>query len=272
VSSHGTKKLGFRLTATAGIGLLWSVALCPCAGGEISPWQVVKSKHFLVCHTNEERFARQVAERAEACYDAMATDLGYTRYQDFWLWDKRVRILIYPTEAAFTAACSAPSWAIGRASTKRREIAGYREDGDGFLRNVLPHEMAHLILNAFVGEDRVPLWLGEGFAQWEALGHERQSRDGRGSVGKPIPFSTWASLDIRRERNPGFAAAYYAQSASVVGFLIESYGGTCFGQFCRALRDGKAFELALADAYPGALTNVTKLEAAWLEWTKGGRE
>jgi hypothetical protein len=38
------------------------------------------------------------------------------------------------------------------------------------------------------------------------------------------------------------------------------------------LRDGKAFELALADAYPGALTNVTKLEAAWLEWTKGGRE
>jgi hypothetical protein len=260
--SQGLLRLGLVLAG------LW-VGRGDAVGAEEERWQVCKSQHFLVQYTVDEAEARAVSTVAERYYEAIADDLGFTRYHDFWLWDRRVKILIYPSAEAFAAACQAPAWAAGKADTQRREIAGYHHGGAGFVEGVLPHEMAHLILNDFVGTDRLPLWVTEGYAQWVQFGRKpvRFDQDGVGS--RRLPFAEWVNFDVRRERDSGLARRYYHQSASVVGFLIAAFGGERFGRFCRALRDGKIMDKALETAYADQVPSLARLEASWIKYLEG---
>ncbi len=249
---------------------LFSVTVALCLSCWIAPlatpatWKTLSSPHFLVtCTAADEALGKTVSERAESYYSTIASDLGYTRYQNFWLWDNRVKILIYPTAQAFATACDAPSWAAGRASTARREIASYRQSGEGFLSSLLPHELSHLVLGDFIGHDRVPLWLNEGFAQWEQS--SRESLPDLPPHGGRFKLKELVIMDIRRDNDRQRIALFYAQSASVVGFLIKTRGGESFGRFCRALRDGKTIDPALTAAYPDDLTSLDRLEAQWLK-------
>lgn len=234
---------------------------CPSPAAEPYSWQVLKSRHFLIHHIREPAFAEKVARQAEQYYETITSDIGFTRFKDFWLWGHRASIYIYPTKTDFREASNAPSWAAGRASSARHEIAGSRDDEDHFLNSVLPHEMAHLILSEFIGADRVPQWLSEGVAQWEETGREQNH-----ILPQPaglIPLSSLFSMDVRKESSPPVARLYYAQCASLVSFLIIRHGSDKFGRLCRALRDGKTTPEALASAYPGIATSIPSLEAAW---------
>jgi len=151
--------------------------------------------------------------------------------------------------------------AAGRASSERHEISSYRQSEDSFLSSLLPHEMSHLILGDFIGREHIPLWLNEGFAQWE---HNRNP-----SKTTPLPARAFAlkalmDMDVREDRDVTRVALFYAQSANIVGFLINTRGGGRFGTLCHGLRDGKTIEAALSAAYPDDLTTVDALEQKWL--------
>lgn len=222
---------------------------------------MVKSSHFLVMHHDDEAFAQSVSDKAEVYYTDIAADLGFTRYQNFWVWDNRVRILIYPTAGIFAEACQAPVWAVGRASYARHEIASYRQSGAAFLTSLLPHELSHLILSDFMGKEQVPLWLTEGFAQWEQKGRKVPGF----AKGQGFRLKDLIVTDIRQDPDQKRVAIFYAQSASLVGYMINTYGGTAFGDFCKALRDGKAVDAALAAAYSSDLHSLDVLEQKWLK-------
>lgn len=249
----------------AALGLLALLLVRPSsAPGEEINWAHLPSTHFIVQYQGaEDTVARSVSERAESYYADIASDLGYTRYQNFWLWDHRVTIRLYPSAAAFTLACHAPAWAIGRADYDAREIDGYVQSREAFLTTLLPHEMTHLILADFIGRDRLPLWLNEGFAQWEQLRHQ-------GSIlplgGREVyKLEELMRMDIRHDADTRRVALFYAQTASVVGFLIRQYGGEAFGNLCRQLRDGKSCDAALAATYHDAIPSTAALEAKWLK-------
>ena len=72
-------------------------------------------------------------------------------------------------------------------------------------------------------------------------------------------------MEIGHEPDPKRVALFYAQSASVVGFLINQRGGEAFGSFCRSLRDGKPVDAALAGIYPDDFPSVDLLEQKWLK-------
>ena len=52
-----------------------------------------------------------------------------------------------------------------------------------------------------------------------------------------IKFDQFMAMDVRRERNLTKAKLFYAQSVSVVEFLIKKYGSRAFGQLCNYLRE-----------------------------------
>lgn len=259
---HGWK-LRVAGAAVVSLGIMAMAAAVQAAGTDA--WDTVKSQHFLVMHVADEAFATKVSDAAEGYYQTIAEDLGYSRKAGFWLWENRAHILIYPTVEAFRIANNAPAWAGGRASVKLHEIAGCRTSGDGFVATVLPHEMAHLILGEFVGNDRLPQWVNEGFAQWEQSGRKAGPPPG----GATTPWFTLAQLtamDVRQETDPTRVQRFYLQSVSLVGFMISTYGGDRFGRFCRELRDGRSLSDALAFAYPDFTGGLAGLEQAWRKY------
>lgn len=237
-----------------------------------SEWKIEKSKHFIVYYHGDESVAKGTVEKAEGYYRDILRELGLKRYDDFWLWDKRVQIRIYDSLADFRTATGSPAWAGGKASYVSRQIEGVKGEND-FLEGLLPHEMTHLIFRDYIGfAGDVPLWLEEGVASWVAA--SRRDEDMATvqvlhSAGKLFPLDKLVSMDVKEMASAARARQFYAQSATLVAFLMQNGGSDQFAVFCRELRDNKAVDQALKSAYGERLGSVAKLEAEWLLWLPG---
>jgi hypothetical protein len=255
-------------------------------------WQELKGTHFIVYFTGEKSFAGNALDAAEKYYESIAFDLGYPRYKEFWLWENRCKIYIYPDHQAYLKATGQPEWSHGMAEYKTKKIFSYVWS-QGFLDSLLPHEIAHLVFRDFVGfVGEVPLWLDEGVAQWAEINKRQRmmnmvqdlyNKDGLLSINDMMNtnLQTVKEIDrvyvrssLTREGKPGvvflstnnFVNTYYIESVSLVGFLVEKYGGDAFTIFCRELRDGKKIEEALRAAYPDSLPTVKDFQEKWLKY------
>jgi hypothetical protein len=85
-------------------------------------WKEVSGEHFIIYYFNNDSFAKEISYKAEDYYKRIASDLGYPRYSEFWLWDKRVKIYIYPDHASFLKATGQPEWSHGTADYKNKSI------------------------------------------------------------------------------------------------------------------------------------------------------
>jgi hypothetical protein len=255
-------------------------------------WQELSGDHFIIYHSGNEDLAKDVLEKSEVYYNKIAADLGYTRYGGFWIWEKRVKIYLYPDRASFMKATGQPEWSEGMAGYKNKEIASFLGN-KGFLESILPHEMAHLIFRDFVGfKGEIPLWLDEGVAQREEeLKRKEIERVAklRYKNNELLSINDMMRIDVRNIKDKdriyirpiklkkdeqgilfltgnNLITTYYIQSVSLVSFLIDRYGSDNFAFFCRQLRDGKGLEEALSFAYPTYMRNLGELEDKWREY------
>lgn len=234
-------------------------------------WQVEKSDHFFVYHQNDSTLALQVKKESERYYKEIAEEIGFRRYSNFWTWDNRCKIYIYPSKKEFLSETGQPAWSAGSADYQKRTIATYR-DSENFLNSLLPHELTHLIFRDFVGfKGEIPLWLDEGLAQFM----EKEKREAnRATVkkivaeGSYIPLRTLTQMDVRGSNNTALVALFYAQASLLVGFLIKEEGSEKFTAFCRQLRDRKNIDEALRFAYPGQFRTVEELDQSWVQYTQ----
>ena len=253
-----------RITSIAFLCFLVSVSTI--AAKEEVAWKEMKGKHFVVYYAGKEKFATEVLAKAEKLYGTITKRLGFTRYGDFWLWNDRAKIWIYATRADFIAAEKAPGWAAGKASVKTRELKAYETSAD-FFETVLPHELSHLIFREFTGlGSDVPLWLDEGVAQLQEKDRKKSGPLLKEAAlkGTLIPLSKL--MLVRPEQLDGMGPAiFYAQSVSLVEFIVDKYGATSFRKFCGKLKAGKSVNDALRFTYPASIRNITDLQKAWLK-------
>ena len=278
-------------------GILFGIILGSvfCSGSAVAAdqlsWKELKGAHFIVYFTGEESFARDVLNSGERYYTRIAGELGYARYQGFWTWEKRCKVYIYADHDSFLKSTGGAEWSHGLAEYNTKTIYSYAWH-EGFLDSLLPHEIAHLIFRDFIGfKGEVPLWLDEGVAQWE----EEAKRPQMKAMVKEfyekeslLTIKDMMKIDIRRLKddegvhvraaltkdgspgvvflgNDNLINTYYLQSVSMVGFLIERFGGESFTAFCRELRDGETLEEALKSAYT-TITTTAEFEKRWKEY------
>jgi hypothetical protein len=252
-------------------------------------WLESKGEHFIVYYKNDDKFAKDVLDKSEVYYRNIASGIGYPRYSDFWLWDKRAKIYIYPDHKAFLRATGQPAWSHGEADYKEKKISSYVWSR-GFVESLLPHEIAHLVFRDFIGfEGQVPLWIDEGVAQWA----EEAKREHLKSLAREL-FKNDLLMTIKELMNTNLKYIklkdvvymravitkggedgvafmtgeklvdnYYIEGFSLVNFLIEKYGAERFARFCRELRDGSMLEGALKSVYPSEIGSFKDLEKAW---------
>lgn len=161
--------------------------------------------------------------------------------------------------------------AIPRSARKPAEIYSFLNDN--LMDGALPHELTHLLFKeiaAGLKTDAVmPLWINEGMAVYEEKGRacKMKAREALES-GALIPLAeivgyTAYPADLNKNQ------LFYAESASIVEFLLAEYGGAKFTLFSRKLvSDRKRIDEALFSTYYPHIKNVSQLNDAWLKFLK----
>jgi hypothetical protein len=128
--------------------------------------------------------------------------------------------------------------------------------------DALPHEITHLLVGEAIfgpfGE--IPTWLNEGLAQYTELKmpeYKQQALDAARVAGTLISIS---SLSGSFPTSGSGAVLAYAESSSIVSFLIEQYGWENMRRLLDSFKDGATVDQALMTAYS---FNVDELEKKW---------
>lgn len=268
------------------VSFLVSSLLFVSASPEAVIWQELKGTHFIVYFTKSEKaegeraqaekFAKEVLRKAEQCYKTTADELGYRRYSNFWTWDNRMKIYIYPDHKSYVELGGQPEWTGGAADYTNKRIISYRWKNDKqFLEALLPHELGHMMFRDFIGfESDVPLWLDEGVAQWQEQEKRKTAKESARQIlkqGKLLHLKKLtrigtAKLGWKMEKKS--IDEFYAQAVSLIDFLITTYGKDSFTRFCRYLRDGKSMDEALRFSYPPPIRDMKGLEKKWVQYIR----
>lgn len=242
-------------------------------------WLKFQGDHFVVlCPTSgDEDAAHALLNHAEEYYHDIADDIGYSRYQSFWTWNNRVKIILFETQESYVRQTGQPPWSQGFASIyselfKSRIIVTYR-DQPNFLEVILPHEITHLIMHDFIGFDRpIPRFFDEGVAQLEQKDDSLSHMDIMAKLivgGKIIPLQDLLAYDLVAHRNDAESVSiFYVESLYIVDFLVKTYGKDAFKEMCRHLRDGDNFEGALKSSYYPTIDSMQTLQEKWSDYAK----
>jgi hypothetical protein len=232
-----------------------------CVQVDSSFWQTEKSQHFVIYYQEDTTgFVKELINQAENYYNSIVDELGFRRL-DFWSWDNRAKIYLYKSSSDYQIDTQRVAWSGAIVSVKQRTIKTYIGQ-ENFFDSILPHEMMHIIFREFIGDrNDLPLWLDEGIASSQ----EKTNLTNRLGIAKEIiNQNTYLKLDILFEiRDPALITphTFYAESASIIIFLMEKYGSEEFLDFCRKLRDAEPWKQALLGTYH--FLNFEEMESAW---------
>ena len=212
-----------------------------------------KSDHFVIYYDKSvsRDFIRTVEDYAERYYGELTGKLGLVRY-DYWTWEKRAKIYIYPDQETYMKETHQPSWSGGVAAYDQKTIWTFPREA-GFFDSLLPHEIGHIVLREAIGSRGVPLWFEEGIASYleqaKRYGAERRVLNAR-KDGSFIPLTQLSAMSGSDLQSPLVnVQLFYAESVSVISYLMDKFGVDKFGYLFRKIREGLPFDDALAYTY-----------------------
>lgn len=228
-------------------------------GGEPQAWKHGETEHF-VFHFQELADAQQVGELAEAYYRQIQADLGVTQdrltrknhvfiFNDGDKWQQFVQIV------------RIGEWAMGVA--RRTELFLFSPKGSRFATGALGHEITHCIFYRFV-PNPVPLWLNEGFAEFESIHAYAKFRG--------LDETRYGSRPILYPLKPLLAATrypkeevwkFYAASERLVRFLLTRQDRRKFLPFVQMVASGAKTEDALLFIYHDSFKTFAEFAAAF---------
>ncbi len=228
-----------------------------------------RSTHFIVYYKEgvDREFIDEIINTSEDYYGEIASNLGYHRY-DFWLWDERAKIYIFPYKYSYQKETNQPEWSGGCAFYQEKKIWTYPH-ASGFFDSILPHELGHIIFREFVGFDRnIPLWFEEGVASYQ----EKTKRYAATTIVKEyISKNKLMTMEqLSRIKNPDdiatgdIADVFYIEAVSLIHFLITNHGNYRFAMLCKELKDGNSLDNALSKTY----YNIKSTEELYKNWLK----
>jgi hypothetical protein len=235
-----------------------------------SEWNEKKSQHFVVFYKDAPKdFVDEVIRSAEQYYIEITRDFGFTRYES-WSYDSRAKIYIYKDQDDYVNSARQANWSHGAAFAKSKTIRTFPA-AHGFFDSLLPHELGHIIFREFVGHNvSLPRWFEEGVAMYQ----EKSRRWGAHKTVKDaidrgvfIPLKDLNRSLLDPKVTDEVVDLFYAESASVIYFLIKEFGENRFETFCRKLKYGSPFFEAMKGAY-GRFGTIEELNQAWVDYLK----
>ncbi len=229
------------------------------------------TQHFVVYEEGRE-VSRDLTETLESLHGNIMLDLVA-----FSPWTRENKVYIYYAQEpkTYRRLTGRPEWSGGTASLSERKIYVYRS---GEALGILAHELTHIYFDSFFPPSHPsPLWLSEGLATYiqserglskpNWLEQNLKLLEG----GSGFKLSDLVRIEDMRGADEDNVRLWYAQSYSVVRFLIKLKAGESFYLFCKELRDGKPPHQALYRAYGMPYNKLSSLEYAWRYDLKTGK-
>ncbi len=179
----------------------------------------------------------------------------------------RVFLMLFRTKNAYAKYTDKPSWSIACADVGDNAV--FILENYNFAGNLV-HEMTHLYFDGFFYPKASPLWLSEGFAVYmQSLAQDdknnawlkREARDFQS--GRYLDFGEFSSVNNLSFYGEQDILSWYAQSYSVVSYLLTSKTKDEFYLFADNLRKGMPVGRALYRAYGMPFNTLSALEFAW---------
>ena len=201
---------------------------------------------------------------AQALIDAGEAALGTIRQAMGVEYEGDIRLYIYDDPAAMqSATLFAPDWSGGLAFPEHSAVLIAIPPGEiEWGQRAVAHELTHVVIGHYTLSclDSTPPWVGEGLAMYSEGGLE----DGFATyLDEAIQQGTLLhvrSLSEVFSNDPDLANLAYAQSYSLVAFLVEEFGAEKMVRLLDEFRQGAPEDQALQRVYS---FDRDGLEAAW---------
>jgi len=132
------------------------------------------------------------------------------------------------------------------------------------FRNILKHELCHLLLHEHVNNVPIPRWFDEGIAQWTSNGVMDILHDPRDALLPKAAFSDHIiPLGALNKGFPGNANALrlaYEESRSFIDYIINTHGKSGLLEILRLMKNGVTLRKAVLQALD---TPLYKIEEEW---------
>lgn len=234
--------------------------------------ELTEGKVTIYWYKGDDSFARELMSAAQQALDGLAEDTGA-------YLDKPAELYIYVNQQDLLGAMVHPQeWTGGVAFIGYSIMAiGIAPDNIGWGKTAIAHELTHLVINQMTANpyNSLPHWLDEGLAMYTEgmLGPQFTS-----PLIKAITENSLISvqsLSSPFSANAEEANLSYAESYSLVEYLIATYGQGKMLELLNAFREGSSYDGALEGVYGfdmGGLNSlwrdyVTKrYQSAAVEW------
>jgi hypothetical protein len=240
-------------------------------------WEHSESDHF-VFHTETGFSVPQLAVVAEWSYGEIKKHLGIT--QD--LFERKCHVYVFLNEQAwheFVGDGKLEPWTGGWCTG--RELFFWSRPHFKFQGTTLPHEVTHLVLHRFVSGD-VPVWLNEGFAEFEGIRLYRTYLKERNYTlanvtdhldrDQYIPLHDLTSaVDYPKTKDK--AVAFYTESQRLISFLYYQHGGmNPLLKFVKLQSEGSRFDSAWREVYSSKYSDQQAFENKFITYLTKAKE
>ncbi len=131
------------------------------------------------------------------------------------------------------------------------------------LSSIIKHELCHLLLHKYINETNLPKWFDEGISQWVSGGLADIMMANRSPLDRAIVTGRLIPFRYLSRRFPGDNESLmlaYAQSRSLVEYMVNKFNPDGLQALLNSLRSGKDMESAL---YRTFMITFDELEKNW---------
>lgn len=226
-----------------------------------------ETEHFQVYARNEE-ICNDINSVIEEIYHKIIEDLQYNIKPT-----KKIKIYIFKDNEEYRYKIRQPMWSVGRVIYNKNSFYSYEGVN---LAGLIPHEITHLLLYNFMDRQYEPIsmrWLSEGLAMYEESKIVQSSlvislRKKRRLLidGKYFNMPELINADMLKTRDAAMIDLWYAQSFSIVEFMITQLGRERFNDFCLNIKKYSDVEKSLIITYGSKFKTLEDLQKQWLKY------
>ena len=225
---------------------------------DIHPWKTITSGQLsLHSYGIDNSLAQDMLDAGLEGLDRNREDAGLTA-------DSQVNVYVYPDyDDLRDAILYEPSWVGGQAYSEQNIVIMGTSGGDSdWDKSTVIHELTHVLVGHFtfscLGD--VPQWLNEGLAVYSEGPLSDQFKDPLDEAIREDRLLSIRSISGSFSEVASKVDLSYAQSYSIVNYLIETYGQDKMTALLVAFRDGTTTDDALLQTYG---FNIDGLEDQW---------